>query len=317
MFTIPFISTNTRLFKRLKSIVAPRRAQNGYDTLLLTTPKSAEDFLVTAKPEVIFVNFSDNKINAFQLLETMPKDLWLLHGSIVALCKKYHTVEQINAIRDANILVSLSFADLEKQLPGILNIIRSNRPLISRRSAGNGGVPSGSFALHNNLFEATCYINLICNYLYNSNRLPAGKRYFFHLALYEMLINAIEHGNCGISYDEKSRFLERGGCASDLIQKKCADPAVAAKMVTLNYALHPSYARFVITDEGSGFDWRTVIDAMHTKDNLRLHGRGILITLETVRFLSYNEKGNEVTFEIDYASSPARAMCRLRKRARK
>jgi hypothetical protein len=316
MFTIPLISTNTRLFKRVKSIVAPRRAaQDGYDTLLLTTQKSAEDFLVTEMPDVIFVNFSDNKIDAFQLLETMPKDPWLLHGGIVALCKNYHTVEQINAIRDANILVSLSFADLEKQLPGILNIIRGNRPLVSRRCGVNGGVLSGSFRLHNNLFEATCYINLICNHLYNSNRLAAGKKYFFHLSLYEMLINAIEHGNCGISYDEKSRFLERGGCASDLIQKKCANPAVATKMVTLNYSLYPSYARFVITDEGSGFDWRTVIDTMHTKDNLRLHGRGILITRETVRALRYNEKGNVVTLEIEY-TSPARRVCCRPRRAR-
>ncbi len=301
MHTIPLVSTNTKLFHRLKTIVTSR-AQGNYDLLLLTNAKPAEDFLVTEMPELIFINFSDNKINAFQLLEAMLKDPWLLHGGIIALCKEYQTVEQINAIRGGNILVSLTFGDLEKQLPRILDIIDSNRSILFRRGTrqGSGSVLSGSFKLHNNLFEANCYINLICNFLYNSNRLAVEKKYFFHLALYEMLINAIEHGNCGISYDEKSRFLERGGCIPDLIEEKCTDPVIAGKMVTFNYTLYPSYARFVITDEGAGFDWRTMINTMHKKDNLRLHGRGILITRETVRSLSYNDRGNEVTLEIEY-----------------
>jgi hypothetical protein len=301
MFTIPLVSTNIKLYARLKAIVSSG-AQDRYDLLLLTNTKAAEEFLITEMPELVFINFSDNKINAFQLLEALLKDPWLLHGGIIALCKEYHTVEQINAIRGANLLVSLTFADLEKQLPRILEIIHHNRPLLFRRGNGqnDGGVLAGSFRLHNNLFEANCYINLVCNYLYNSNKLAVDKKYFFHLALYEMLINAIEHGNCGITYDEKTRFLEQGGCTPDLIQEKCRDAAVAAKTISFAYAMHPTFARFVITDEGGGFDWRTTIDTMHKKDQLRLHGRGILITRETVRSLQYNDKGNEVTLDIDY-----------------
>jgi hypothetical protein len=297
MHTIPLISTNTKLYNRLKAIVSPH-----VQLQLLTTTKAAEDFLVAEMPELLLVNFSDNKINAFQLLEAMLKDPWLLHGGIITLCREYQTVEQINALRGGNILVSLTFGDLKKQLPRILEIVDANRSLLFRRSAGrnSSSVQSGSQQLHNNLFEATCYINLICNFLYNSNRLAVEKIYFFRLALYEMLINAIEHGNCGISYNEKSRFLGHGGCMYDLIEEKCKDPAVAGKMVTFEYTLYPTHARFVITDEGAGFDWKTMVATMHKKDNLRLHGRGILITRETVRSLSYNDRGNEVTLEIEY-----------------
>ena len=303
MVTIPLISTDTKIFHRIKAII-DSRPQDCYDLRLFTTLKSAEAFLSDGMPELIFINFSD----AFGLFEPPHNDFWLRHGGVIALCEECQTIDQINAVRGACILSSLTFADCEKQLPGILDIIRNNRPLLYHPGSGpdRSTALSGSFRLRNNLFEAGCYLNLICNYLCNSDRLTLENKYFFHLPIYEMLINAIEHGNCGIAYDEKSRFLERGGCAPDLIQEKCDDPAVAAKAVTLSYALYPSYGRFVIADEGMGFDWRTTIDEMQKKDPLRLHGRGILITRQIVRSLRYNEKGNEVTLEIDYqAPSPA------------
>ena len=297
MITIPVISTDKKLFDRVKGII-DSQPQDGFDLQLFTALKSAEEFLDTQTPELIFINFSDT----FQMFEAPHNDFWLQHSGIIALCEECHTIDQIHAIRGASILASLTFDDVEKQLPGILDIIHSNRPLLyhPRRGPDRRGDLTGSFKLRNDLFEADCYINLICNYLCNSHRLTIDNRFFFHLPLHEMLINAIEHGNCGITYDEKSRFLERGGCAPDLIQEKSRCPAAAAKSVMLRYALYPSYARFVIADQGAGFDWRTVIDALNKKDTLRLHGRGILITREIVRSLSYNETGNEVTFEIDY-----------------
>lgn len=301
MYTIPLLSINAKLHTRLKAIM-DNCAPGQYDVNLLTTTRAAENFLTTEMPELIFINFSDGKINAFQLIETMLKDPWLLHGGIIALCKEYGTVERINEIRGANIIVSLTFNDLEKQLPSILDIIHNNRRILFQRGIGQDivGAVSGSFKLSNNLFEAHCYINLICNFLYNSNKLTADRKYFFHLALYEMLINAIEHGNCGISYDDKTRFLEHGGSIPDLIEERCKNPLLSKKTVTFDYTMYPSYARFVIADEGNGFDWRTMLATIHKKDNLRLHGRGIILTRETVRAISYNAPGNEVTLEIDY-----------------
>jgi hypothetical protein len=302
MNTIPLISTNTRLFERLRTIITLSNIHDLYNLMLLTNTRSAEEFLTTEMPELIFINFSDAKINALQLLETILHDPWLLHGGIIAICKDYQTVEQVNAIKGTNILVSLTYNDLEKQLPSILDIIHSNRRILFQRGIGQDivGALSGSFRMRNNVFEASCYINLICNFLYNSNKLTVEKKYFYHLALYEMIINAIEHGNCGITYDEKSQFLEGGGCMPDLIEKKCQDPVIAQKSVMFDYSIHPTHARFVIADEGEGFDWRTMIETIPREDALRLHGRGIIITRETVRKVTYNEKGNEVTLDVAY-----------------
>ncbi|MBN1129117.1 MAG: cyclic nucleotide-binding domain-containing protein [Chitinispirillaceae bacterium] len=302
MYTIPLISTSTRLFDRLKTIVRVSSMQDLYRLLHLTNTKAAEEFLTTDMPELIFINFSDTRINAKQLLQTILNDPWLLHGGIIAMCRDYKTVEEINSIKGANILVSLTFDDLEKQLPSILDIIHNNRRILFQRGIGQDivGSLSGSFKIRNNVFEASCYANLICNFMYNSNKLTVDKKYFFHLALYEMLINAIEHGNCGITYDEKSVFLERGRCMTDLIEEKCKDPDIARKTVTFDYTFLPEHGRFVITDEGDGFDWRAMLESIPERDVLRLHGRGIIITRETVQKVAFNEKGNEVTLEIAY-----------------
>jgi hypothetical protein len=302
MYSIPLISNNTRLFNRLKGIVDQSSMKELYLLHHLTTTRAAEEFLTTEMPELIFLNFSDAKINALQLVETILNDPWLLHGGIIALCSEYKTIKQIDAIKGVNILVSLTYDDLGKQLPSLLDIIHNNRRILFQRGIGQDivGALSGSFKLRNNIFEASCYANLICNFLYNSNKLTAEKKYFFHLALYEMLINAIEHGNCGITYDEKTRHLEEGGCMHHLVEEKCKDPDIAGKTVSFDYTIFPEHGRFVVTDEGAGFDWRKMFETINEQDALCLHGRGILITREAVRKITYNEKGNEVTLEIVY-----------------
>jgi hypothetical protein len=296
MVTIPFISARTDIYQRLKAVI-DRRPHDGFALRRLATLEDAEKFLSAETPELMYVDFSDMP----RLLEAPHSGLWLKHGGVIALCEECHTIDKINALREANVLVSLTFADIEMQLPEVLDIIHDNLPLLSMNAREEwNGVRSGSFIIRNNLFAASCAINLICNFLYHSNKLTLERRYFFHLPLYELLINAIEHGNCGISFDEKSRFLENGGCAPDLIQEKSRDPAVAVKRVSLDYELHPTHAGFIIRDNGNGFDWKTVMRTLTQKDPLRLHGRGILIARETARSLCYNEKGNVVTFEIDY-----------------
>jgi hypothetical protein len=306
MVTIPLISTNNDLFKRLAAVI-DSRPQDGYKLHHLSTLNSAKEFLNSEMPELIFIDFSDS----LPLLEAPHCDLWLRHGGVIALCEECQTIDRINAVRDANVLVSLTFADMAQQLPGILGIIHDNRKLLSLRAQNEwNGVVSGAFRIRNNLFEAACVINLICNYLYHSDKLTLERKYFFHLPLYELLVNAIEHGNCGISYHEKSIYLGHGGCAPDLIQEKCSNPAVALKTVALKYELHPSFARFVISDEGRGFDWRTAIKTLPHKNLLRLHGRGILIASETARSLHYNEKGNEVSLDIGYETAES-GVCAL------
>ncbi len=146
----------------------------------------------------------------------------------------------------------------------------------------------------------SCYVNLICNFLHNAQKINSEQKEQLQLVLREILVNAIEHGNCGISFEDKSEWLESGKPIGELIAQRCQDAEVAARKVSFEYSILPTYTRFVVQDQGNGFDWRA---EQEDKDEdpeeaiLRLHGRGIALTKEFTRNLEYSEKGNVVSFE--------------------
>ena len=113
------------------------------------------------------------------------------------------------------------------------------------------------------------------------------------IGLTELLLNAIEHGNLGITYDEKSTMETKEQWFSE-IARRTALPENANKRVELKYERSETEIRFTIRDDGSGFDWKRFYDA----DPQRVfdaHGRGIIMA-RTLSFSSveFRGKGNEV-----------------------
>ncbi len=153
--------------------------------------------------------------------------------------------------------------------------------------------------MDNDPFDMKTYTNLVTNYLYNMNYIGVDKKERLHVALLEMLMNAVEHGNCKISYEEKSAWLEKQGDILPLIRKKCEDPHIRAKKVYFTYRITPKASSFVIRDEGEGFDWKTRFSKAN-EVNLWLHGHGIKMANLYVQNLKYNDKGNEVSFEMQH-----------------
>lgn len=301
MDIIPVITSQKSLFQRiLKLITGGPGGKEG--AVQLKSHRKAIEYLNIEMPELMLINFSDTKIDAFGLLDIIMSDSWLLHGAIIALCKEAKDQERIENIRGANFIALLSDNDLDRNLPKALSILENNRRILFQREIGSDLVSniSGSFKLNNDFLEAKCYVNLICNFLYNSNRLDIDRKFNLRIALNEMLINAIEHGNCNITYDEKSEWLEKHGTIDGLVSKRLKDQKIAQRQVSFEYTIEPTYSKFFIGDEGDGFNWREIKDTSKEENIFELHGRGILMTKNVSRNIEYNEKGNEVTFEIDH-----------------
>ena len=131
------------------------------------------------------------------------------------------------------------------------------------------------------------------------------------MSIGEMLMNAIEHGNCGISYPEKTAWLKSNRNIMHLMQQKCQDPAVARRRVTFEYTIKPFSSTFFIADEGEGFNLQEIGDVTKGQNRFKQHGRGIFMTRAVTKILDYNEKGNEVRFEIDHQSDAESTIPRL------
>lgn len=101
--------------------------------------------------------------------------------------------------------------------------------------------------------------------------------------LFELLVNAIEHGNLNLSYAEKTQHQANGSWETEL-EQRLADPVLGLRSVSVNYQRQADGICFTITDQGQGFDWAQFIDT-ESMSYLDSHGRGILIA----RKLSFDQ----------------------------
>ncbi len=301
---IPLVTSDLNLASILGRQVRQTRPGGG---VVQVEPSRAVEFLGSEMPELFFLDFNDQGFDAFALLEAIQADPWLHYSGILALCDDPVTADLLEGEVGANVIVVVGRRDLETLLPRLLLILRNNQGLLFQRHVGAdfAGDISGQVELANDLLEVRCYQNLVCNYMLNANRIDADAKAALHLAINEMLTNAIEHGNCGISYQEKSDWLESGRSIDELIALRCENPEVARRRVVFEYSIQHDRSRFRVADEGEGFDWRAVNDPVAEENVLKHHGRGILMTRAYTDTLTYNEKGNEVRFEIHHAGELA------------
>lgn len=113
------------------------------------------------------------------------------------------------------------------------------------------------------------------------------------MGLIELLVNAIEHGNLGISYNEKCQ-LKKEGRWEDEVNRRLQQPEHIGKKALASYARGSDEISFTITDQGNGFDWQQYLDFAPERA-FDLNGRGIAMAGK-IAFsrLEYQGKGNRV-----------------------
>lgn len=113
----------------------------------------------------------------------------------------------------------------------------------------------------------------------------------------ELLVNAIEHGNLDITYDEKTE-LNKNGKWEDEINRRINLPEYSSKCVDVSFIREEKHITFNIKDQGKGFDWKSFmeISAERAMDN---HGRGIALSkMMSFEEMEYLGCGNEVVCKV-------------------
>lgn len=136
----------------------------------------------------------------------------------------------------------------------------------------------------------------VVNFIFSNIDYISESVSFMKNGLQELLINAVEHGNLNISYEEKQELLERErGDYSSHLKNKAALPEYSDKYVTIKVFSNPDYLKIIIEDMGNGFDPACIPDPQNPENFLKEHGKGILMAMHAYENVEYNEVGNCVT----------------------
>lgn len=112
------------------------------------------------------------------------------------------------------------------------------------------------------------------------------------MALSEIIVNAVEHGNLNISYDQKAAMLSDGTYDKE-IERRLDSFENRNKYVDVQFYSRGDENRVIVTDEGDCFDWEKYLEF----EPLRLtdpNGRGIAAARLMRLNLQYQGKGNQV-----------------------
>lgn len=301
------------LQKNVKALSQARNESEKVSIRLQTLVEEADDFIFTLdeawnftmvnksfqrvlkfnQEELLSMNFLEliynrdwkdslNKIFALEKLEELSAP-----GKSVSFqteFKQKHVMEP----RDSQVrLQYLQYEDGRREILGRASIITEDvlaRYLIKERV---------EFSIENYVRNAEILSQRLSSLI--SRFADAEVQMTVRTSLREIIINAIEHGNLEITFDEKTKALEEGSYLS-LIEERRENPEYKSRKIFLEYSINEDRVAFRVTDEGKGFDHRKMLktDEKKLNEDFMAHGRGIMMTVSAFDIVRYNEKGNRV-----------------------
>ncbi len=125
----------------------------------------------------------------------------------------------------------------------------------------------------------------LCNKNFDQNEIRIG--------LEELIINAIEHGNLNITFNEKNKAI-LDDTFERLVQERLNNQLYKDKKVTISFYQTSQYDEWQIEDEGNGFDPSEIPTFTKLSQIQQLHGRGILISRFQFDEIEYKNDGRLV-----------------------
>jgi len=116
--------------------------------------------------------------------------------------------------------------------------------------------------------------------------------FMMQLVLQEALENAIFHGNLELSREQISEYGD--SLFEEAKQRRKEDPYVNRRIV-IHYKIDRNTFKYVIRDEGKGFDVDQLPDVRDPDNLFKLSGRGIALIMGFMDEVFWNDRGNEIT----------------------
>lgn len=250
------------------------------------------------KPEHYDIVILDNmmpKMTGLEVLKRMQADSRLKHIPVILQSARASKEDVVEGI-EAGAFYYLTKPFNEEQFSNVIRNCYRNHHIYQGLQKTLQGNASSMRLLEEATFNFKTLDDVHSIAMLVASACPAGDRSM--AGLFELMVNAIEHGNLGIGYDAKSE-LNKTGHWGDEVDKRQDMDCYRDKVAQVHFKRKKDHIEITISDQGEGFDWEAYMQ-FDVRRLLYSHGRGIAIA-NNVSFdrLEYNAKGTEVIAYLD------------------
>ena len=117
------------------------------------------------------------------------------------------------------------------------------------------------------------------------------------VGLWELLINAVEHGNLELTYADKTRLMQERRVLAE-ISDRLEQPEFRDRVAVATLERDATGLTLIVEDEGPGFDWQPYL-TLSADRAFHSHGRGIAMA-KALSFdeVTYEGRGNRVVARV-------------------
>jgi response regulator of citrate/malate metabolism len=277
--------------------------QNRFRIFVANSITEGKSVLKGEDPHLIFIELVLPGEDAIEYIEKTKKSK--TNTQFIVITDKATVENAVTALRHG----ALDFLKKPFEIDDIARIVEKFFSLTANREADYDIYSSiieesRTFQLPTDFAIVSTFMSEIMHIISRFNGIDKKTTLTIRLSLYEMLVNAMEHGNLEINYEMKKNLLEEVVDYQRYLQERANEEPFRDRKVHVSYTYDAKSIAFTITDEGKGFDVSKVPNP-HASENLeRLNGRGIFISRVNITQVTYNEKGNSVTLYKELLQAP-------------
>ncbi len=256
--------------------------------------KTGKEALQLFKKEMIegvFGRLDLPEVDGFTLLQSVKKLKAFVPFVAIASDDQKDTILRSFSMGACDLLSHpLSHSNLHQSLSRVIQLNEDSK--FSVYCLDNSIFESRTLELFND-FE---YVNQIVAFM--TRNLPSfgileeQELFAINMALVEALSNAIFHGNLEVSSDLKQQRFER--FREEAEQRRQQEP-YCHRRVYIHYEISRNSVKYVIRDEGKGFDYSKLPDPTLPENVFKESGRGVLMIMSFMDEVFWNTRGNEIT----------------------
>ncbi len=198
--------------------------------------------------------------------------------------------EQVTQGIEAGVYYYLTKPYEHEVMLSIVNAAVDNYADVSRLRREVHQFKSKLYMIKESYFEVSTLEDIRYLATFLANHYPDPDRVIMGIS--ELLINAIEHGNLGITYDEKTKLMQNHGWEEEVLRRQEL-PENAVKTVEAHYRRGQDKIVLTISDQGEGFEWENFMEISPDRAT-HSHGRGIAMS-KMMSFDDITYQGNGST----------------------